>query len=355
MLKSLILNGRHVDINHINQYRPNTDFERSTITFIQKWVEESKPFKVRTSGSTGTPKDIIIQRSQMMASAQATNTFFKLTPGDTVFLCLNTAYIAGQMMLVRAITGQLNVIAVEPNLTPQIDRSSSAIHFAAFVPMQIKNLLKKRSLDRNRELKGIIIGGAPVDGELEDLLNTISIPAYATFGMTETVSHIALRELNGKTKSEYYQALPGIQLGSEKGCLTIKGAATNFEKIVTRDLVEFKDSKSFKWLGRKDNVVNSGGVKIQIEEVEKHLHQLLETLDVSTRFICSKKKDTQLGEKLVLVLEGANHQFDQKSILSKLSESLPKYWTPKEIVTLAKFPETPTGKTDRREIDRRLS
>ncbi|MEM7107014.1 MAG: AMP-binding protein [Bacteroidota bacterium] len=354
MIGVLTLNGRLVDLGNLSLFRPQTAFEHSTISFITKWMSNDKEFSIQTSGSTGKPKNIVLTRKQMEVSAQATNSFFGLAKEDTIFLCLNTAYIAGQMMLVRAMVGQLNVIAIEPNSKPILPERPSIINFMAFVPLQIKNLLKEGSLDTYRQLKAIIIGGASIDNELECVLETLATPAYATFGMTETVSHIALRKLNGKDKSQYYHALPGIKLGLEDGCLTIEGEVTEFKKIVTTDLVYFKNEHTFKWLGRKDNVINSGGVKLHIDQIEQRLHPILKRLDISNRFLCAKKKDALLGEKLVLVVEGHLDQVNQTHLLSKVIDELPKYWAPKEIIIIENLPQTPTGKPDRKALDQRL-
>ncbi|MEM6525117.1 MAG: AMP-binding protein [Bacteroidota bacterium] len=354
MIGSLTVNNRVVDLNHLPEFKPLTDFENSTIEFIHTWLSGEREFSIQTSGSTGKPKRINLTRDQMEASARATNSFFGLTKGDTIFVCLNTAYIAGQMMLVRALLGSLNVIAIEPGSKPDLPNHNSPIHFMAFVPLQIKNLLPDGLLNKFDRLKGIIIGGAPIDKELEARLSTLTIPSYATFGMTETVSHIALRKLNGKDKSEYYVALPGVQLGVENDCLTIEGKVTGLRKVVTTDLVELKNNTTFKWLGRKGNVVNSGGVKIHIDQVEKELSELMKELRISNRFLCAKKKDSQLGEKLVLVFEGVVNRTSLKDLLHNAKKKLPKYWDPKEVMTMAKLPETPTGKLDRKEINLKL-
>ncbi|MEM6360213.1 MAG: AMP-binding protein [Bacteroidota bacterium] len=347
MIRSLALNGRKVDLNKISSLKAKTEFESSTIDFLNRWLSGQIQFRINTSGSTGKPKTITITRQQMEASARATNTYFGLDENDTIYLCLNSAFIAGQMMIVRAMLGKFHLIADEPSATPKLTNNETPIHFAALIPMQANNLIDNGILKNINGLKAIIIGGAAIDSGLELKLQSINTPAYATFGMTETVSHIALRRINGAANSEVYETLPGVKIGAKNECLTIKGAITSNIQILTTDRVKLVSPTSFKWLGRIDNVVNSGGIKIQIEEVEHLIEPTIKDLLPNTRFVCSKRRDDKLGEKLVLVVEGAIKPLQSEQLLQRTKDLLPRYWAPKEILSISQFPETVTSKIDR--------
>jgi o-succinylbenzoate---CoA ligase len=239
------------------------------------------------------------------------------------------------------------------------NKEQETINFFSFVPLQILTILKaenNKQETKNKELlnqaKAIIIGGAPVSAELEALLQEVTAPVYSTYGMTETVSHIALKRLNGKEQSPYYQVLPNTQIGQdERNCLTIVSPVTCFEKIVTNDSVNLIDEKHFEWLGRVDNIINSGGVKIQVEKIENEIDKALLSLDITCRFVVLGLPDEKLGEALSLILETSENDTEKNTLLLKINtlinKNLTKYELPKAIYFLAKFPETATNKIDR--------
>jgi len=326
------------------------------LQFCRDWLLGKETFHIFTSGSTGTPKSITISRKQMQESASATAKALNLQVGDTAFICLNTNYIAGKMMLVRGLEIGMNMIVVEPSANPfaNINTPLSRIDFCAFVPLQLHTLLKEGTqIELLNRAKAIIVGGAAVNAALEDYLQVISAPIYATYGMTETVSHIALKRLNGKEKSPYYQVLPNTQIGQdERGCLTIVSPVTHFEKIITNDKVKLIDSQHFEWIGRVDNVINSGGVKIQVEKIENEIDKLFAQLGILQRFVVIGLPDSKLGEVATLVVERDSLMANiaDNELLSLLKNKLSKYEIPKTVLYLPAFPETETNKVNKLKI-----
>ncbi len=349
--------------------RINNDYIRQVLSFCCEWLQGKAFFLLQTSGSTGKPKTIQLSRRQMQASANMTAQALGLQKDDIALVCLNTAYIGGKMMLVRGLEIGMSLLVAEPSANPfqnlkitnegfQFGKYAfQHLDFTALVPLQLFTILKeeKNKLDKFNKLK-IIVGGAPVNAELEGLAQIVPNPIYATYGMTETVSHIALRRLNGKERSPYYQVLPQTNIGQDhRECLSIVSPVTNFEKIVTNDKVRLINSNMFEWIGRVDNVVNSGGLKIQIEKVEREIDKVFTSLSTFRRFVVIGLPDEKLGEALVLVMEGEPlHQDNENSIYNLLKAHLNKYEVPKKILYLPSFPETPTGKIDRMSICKML-
>lgn len=341
-----------------------TDYIAQTVQFCQEWLHGKANFTIHTSGSTGAPKPIQISRQQMEASAKATAQALDLQKGHTALVCINTNYIGGKMMLVRGLQIGMDMVIVEPSAYPLanfIKFPTRNIDFCAFVPLQLLAILKSEEREENQqqlnEMRAIIVGGAPVSAELEYLLQSVQTPVYNTYGMTETVSHIALKRLNGKEKSPYYQVLPQTEIGTDaRNCLTITAPVTNFETIITNDKVRLIDDKHFEWLGRVDNVINSGGIKIQIEKVENEIDKILTEHHLFCRFVIIGLSDAKLGEMLVLVLEDIGKKTkdidnaEQDRILKLLKQKLNKYEVPRKIISLPQFPQTVSGKIDRLKI-----
>ncbi len=346
----IVFDGNKFDINRITEVTPNSDFQEYCISFIQEWNSGQEYFPQHTSGSTGTPKLIEINRSQMMASAMLTIKALDLKPQTNSLLCLSPDYIAGKMMIVRSLINNMNIVTVEPAASPPITSLNDDIHFAAFTPMQMQNILSENS-DRKKidEYDTIILGGGNIPASLKAKLATLKSNCFSTYGMTETVSHIALKKLNGPDQSNYYTTLDGVEINIDhRECLTIKSAVTNFKTIITNDRVNLVSDHKFEWLGRVDNVINSGGVKIQCEKLESHIETLLAQLQTKNRFFVYGIPDDQLGEKLVLILEGNLSSIKLGELNQKLKEELPKYEVPKDILFIKKFKETPTGKIQRK-------
>lgn len=335
------INNREVTLTDIlsGNVTSLSNFESTTFEFIKEWLNKTESFKLQTSGSTGTPKEITLARNQLKKSAQRTLTALNLIQSDTAFVCLDTKYIAGKMMLVRALECNMKIVAVEPSANPLQNHSSEiSLHFAAFVPMQLQEMFRHSEIVKKlNRFKAIIIGGGAVSIKLNQEIQKITCPVFATYGMTETVSHIALQRLNGDHASDYFKVLPGIKIEiDERGCFVIQ-VPEFAEAITTNDLVELIDSEQFKWLGRHDNVINSGGFKISPEKIEKSLESILP----DRSFFVTSFYDERLGEKLVLVLEGNRINID----FSKLQ--LHPFEIPKEVIHLPEFIRTETGKINR--------
>ncbi len=322
-------------VNDIDDYKAVTDFEKEVVVFLKDWFSDSSTVEVKTSGSTGKPKTIVLEKKRMIKSAELTLRFFGLKAGDKALLCLPLRSIAGKMMVVRAVVGGLNLLLVRPNRNP-LKQISTRISFSAMTPMQVETVLGETPKQLNL-INTLIIGGAEVSQELERNLSQYEVRAYSTFGMTETITHIAVRELN---KSTVFTGLSGVRFSVDKDdCLIIKAPHLKEASLKTNDIVELESKTEFLWKGRKDNVINTGGIKIIAEDVES----LLKGVFSHTRFYVTSKKDKLLGEKIVVVVES-----QIPLLLEDYDFSfLPKYHSPKEIITVNKMKETPTGKLKR--------
>ena len=317
--------------------------------FLKEWHNDSPTVLVHTSGSTGKPKPMLVEKRRMEASARITCQFLGLKPGDTALLCMSLDYIAGKMMVVRALTYGLKLIAVKPCGCPEWEGD---IDFAAMVPMQVYNLLQsEEGLKRLKAIKHLIIGGGAIDDGLASVLVGFPNHVWSTYGMTETLSHIALRRLNGPEASEWYTPFEGVTLSqTDEGRLVIDAPAVHDGPLVTNDIVEFvspslwrgKGGGPFRIKGRKDNVICSGGIKIQIEEVERLLRPQL-----SAPFMISKRPDEKFGEQVVLLTES----MDMDLIRDVCQRVLPKYWQPRSFLHIDSLPMTETGKPARKEAE----
>ncbi|MEL6534054.1 MAG: AMP-binding protein [Bacteroidota bacterium] len=327
-----------------------TPFEKNTVAFCQSWLRGDSTFSIHTSGSTGTPKSITHTRAQMLASAQATLAHLGLPNTALALVCIPTQFVGGRMMLVRALEAHLPILALEPQGNP-LGRALAAgiqVGFTAMVPLQMEQFLAQSPelVPTLPPTCAILLGGAPVSPKLEQGMQQVPCPVYHTYGMTETVSHVALRRLNGPNQEEYFTLLPGIETELDaRGCLRIRGAVTEGQWIQTNDVVRWEKDRSFVWLGRADLVINSGGVKIFTESVEaiieKRWHQ-------PSRFFLFGIPDNQLGERLVLVVEDEEWpQEKQDEMLARFVGSLPKYHVPKDFLFVPSFEETSTGKVRR--------
>ena len=308
--------------------------------FIDEWNNDSPYVEVKTSGSTGEPKLMMVEKSRMLNSARITCDFLGLKPGDTALLCMSTDYIAGKMMIVRSIERGLKLISVEPSGHPLANNYQ--LDFAAMVPMQVYNSLQvPEEKERLMAIRHLIIGGGAIDDAMEAELKKFPNAVWSTYGMTETLSHIALRRISGPEASEWYMPFPTVKLSTtDEGCLVIDAPEVCADTLITNDIVELKSDGRFRVLGRKDNVICSGGIKIQIEEVERELKPY-----ARVPYIISKKKDEKFGEIVVLLTEGDIDEM--KTICEKY---LPKYHRPKLYQHVDQIPLTETGKPARKKI-----
>ncbi len=309
--------------------------------FLSEWFDSSETISVQTSGSTGAPKKMQVEKKRMMNSAMLTVSFLNIQKGDTAQLCMPLKYIAGKMVVIRALVAELNLIPITPCGHP-METLPVAPTFSAMIPMQVYNSLQNpRECELLKQVKHLIIGGGSIDDSLSNALKYFPEAVWSTYGMTETLSHIALRKLSGKDASIWYTPLPEVNVSiSDCGTLVIDAPKVSSQTLVTNDIAVFNERGQFRILGRKDNTINTGGVKVQIEQVEALLKPLL-----STSFMITSIPDPKFGERIVLLLENSfNISF---KTVHQAIDTLPPYWQPKEILYALQLPLTETGKPDR--------
>jgi len=342
--KTFQLNGHHFDsptdfIGYVNNNLP----EHSA--FIQALFYDDAYITAHTSGSTGTPKSIKIKKAYMCNSAYKTIAFFDLKPQTKALLNLSSDFIAGKMMWVRALLGGWHLDVVPPDHQSIADAlSKNRYDFGAMVPLQVF-----QNIDKIFNIKQLIIGGGQVSQELLGKIYHLPNRIFATYGMTETVTHIAVMPLNRIAENDthkndikgVYQVLENIQISvDDRNCLVISAPEIADNKVITNDLVEIIDAKHFRWLGRYDNIINSGGVKLMPEQIEQKLQKYL-----NHNFFIAGLPDDKLGEKLVLIVEG---QCDTNECLTQCKKVLDKYEIPKEVISVERFVRTESGKIKRK-------
>ncbi|MDT0675945.1 AMP-binding protein [Autumnicola musiva] len=317
-------------------------FEEKVGSFLLEWLKPSAHIKSRTSGSTGKPKEIKLKKEHMINSAMATSKFFDLPEKTTALLCLPANYIAGKMMLVRAMVLGWQLDMIPPSSTP-LDHVFKRYDFCAMTPFQLDN-----SVGRLHLIKKLIVGGGAVSYRIKDMVRDLETKVYETYGMTETVTHIAARRLNPvkrKDEERSFKVLPNINISkNERGCLVIKAPKISDVVVVTNDIVDIITYKKFEWKGRIDNVINSGGIKIYPEEVEKKISPV-----IHQRFFITSLPDDSLGNKLVLFVESDFSEETLELLKKNIAEldTLDKYEIPKKIYLIEKFEETSSGKIHR--------
>lgn len=344
-----------IDFSHQEFPEPKTEFDKKVLDFSEEWFSDSKTVKVQTSGSTGTPKIFEIEKQKMLNSAKMTCDILGLEKENSALICLPIEYISGKMMVVRSIERNLKLSVITPSSTP-LSELNEEIDFCAMSPLQVEN-----SLDKIHFIKNLIIGGASVSENLKaKIFNTLQNhepqtenhqpKIYETYGMSETLSHIALKEIYPNA-NDYFQVLDGIEISlDERDCLKIYAPQLNSEILQTNDLVEIKhfdsaqcSKKQFRFLGRIDNVINSAGLKIHPEELETLVKK-----EIPNEVIFVGIPDDSLGQKLVLIIEGEKTKtLDEQ--LSKINYPS-KNHQPKEIIFIEKIPRTENGKVNRREL-----
>ncbi|MGG6230648.1 AMP-binding protein [Tenacibaculum sp. SDUM215027] len=310
----------------------------SIYQFLSDWFNANDFVIVQTSGSTGKPKPILLKKEFMINSAKATGAFFDLEENTVALLCLSTDYIAGKMMLVRALILGWKLDMVATTSKVEIVKNYD---FSAMVPMQLRN-----SLDELNKIKKLIVGGGVVANDLIEAIQNKSTEVFATYGMTETITHIAVKKLNNVILSDSekstYKALPNVQLSQDnRNCLVIDASKVSSEKIITNDVVRLISETEFEWLGRYDNVINSGGIKLHPEKIEEKLSKI-----ITNRFFVIGIPDERLGEKLILVIEGEKNNVISNEV--KNLSGLSRYEAPKEVYFVDEFIETGTKKIQRK-------
>ncbi len=308
--------------------------DESTIRFISEWHNENEYIIANTSGSTGTPKKIKLLKSDMIASAKATCVFFNINSTSTLVSPLSANYIAGKMMIVRAIISGACLWIEEPSNKP-LNRDYGIIDLLPIVPSQIEWLLTNCRYTQN--VKNLLIGGGAVPHKSEINLIKKGVNAFVSYGMTETCSHIALRNIS----TSIYETLPSITVENDnKKRLIINTPQFSFDKVSTNDIVEIIDERHFRWIGRYDNVINSGGIKCYPEDIEQKLSQYIDF-----PFYIIGEPDEKWGEKIVLYIE--TETINRQSLMEKITKVLDKYHLPKEIKCIEKFNRTESGKIKR--------
>ena len=333
--------------------------------FLEEWNNPSETVLVQTSGSTGAPKPMLVEKSRMLASARRTNDFLDLREGDTALLCMSLDYIAGKMMVVRALERRLRLITVSPSghplqtpgdgsflfdcISPVMVKQKRTVPkclnicFAAMVPMQVYNSLQvPEERERLMQIRHLIIGGGAIDDVLAAELKSFPNAVWSTYGMTETLSHIALRRLSGPDASDWYTPFPSVHLSlSSDGCLIIDAPEVCPESLVTNDIATLSQGQRFRILGRRDNIICSGGLKIQAEELERQLRPHLRV-----PYLITKRPDEKFGEIVVLLTEGSTAEV--REVCERI---LPRYHRPRAYLHVSHIPLTATGKPARHEAE----
>jgi o-succinylbenzoate---CoA ligase len=348
----ILINERRVSFAEITSARaiPKSPFESSAFRFIREWLSGTKEFSLHTSGSTGKPKPVTITREQMRLSALRTVRFLNLKEGDTALVCLHTDYIAGKMMLVRALEANLKVVVVEPASDPFKNMADDLqVDFMAVVPLQLQQIVSSTSgIDRLNKMKSVIAGGAAVNEKLIRTLELVTTHVYATYGMTETISHVALQLLNTHQRTAYFETLPGVNIRvDDRECLVVEDDILD-KPVITNDLVELVDENRFRWVGRFDTIINTGGVKVAPEKIEKVVERVLEALSIQRNFFVAGIPHETLGQEIVLLMEGnplaaKTHE----ALLHEIDQHLSNFERPKRILYLDQLVYTATGKIDR--------
>ena len=308
--------------------------------FLNEWFNGSPVITVHTSGSTGIPKELMVRKDQMMQSARLTCEFLNLKKGESALLCMNLRYIGAMMVVVRSLVAGLNLIVRPASGHPLAD-IKEPLRFVAMVPLQVYNTMQvPEEKERLKQTDILIIGGGAVDEALETETNHLPTAVYSTYGMTETLSHIALRRLNGASASEHYYPFPSVKLSlSAENTLIIDAPLVCDETLQTNDIARIHPDGSFSILGRKDNVINSGGIKIQAEEIEKKLRLL-----IPIPFVITSVPDKRLGQAVVLLLA---EQTDIQEMEKGIQTILEPYYRPKHILVADCIPQTGNGKVNR--------
>ena len=326
---------------------PSNEFETKVLDFIKEWFSDSKTVQIQSSGSTGIPKIFEVEKLKMLNSAEMTCHFLDLKEGNIALICLPIEYISGKMMVVRSILRKMKLKIVTPSTNP-LQNINEAIDFCAMTPLQVEN-----SLDKLHLIKNLIIGGAAVSETLKQKISQALEPSnsssriFETYGMSETLSHIALKQIF-PTLEEWFTVFEGVEIAlDERECVKISAPKLNSEILQTNDLVEIKDQKQFRFLGRIDNVINSAGAKIFPEELEKLVKQ-----HIPNEVVFLGIQDEKLGQKLILVIEAK----ESETITQKLSTINYKlnFHKPKDIIFVEQIPRTENGKVNRLELKKMI-
>jgi len=336
---ALVIDEQEASIKDLYQLE-QADWKKYILQFLLDWQSPQEHINIYTSGSTGHPKKITLLKTDMLASASATNHHFNIVSGANYFLCLSPTYIAGMMMIVRAIENKGVLIAVAPSNKPLANYSNETLHFAVMVPSQFYNSIEAL---KTMKIDQLILGGSPLNEKVLNQLKDISTKIYLTYGMTESITHIAAKEVWPQYNS-HFTTLKDVEISKDdRDCLIVEPKYLSVGKLITNDIVKLISTTEFEWLGRFDNVINSGGVKIHPEKLEKELSTFIDI-----PFIIYSEPHPQFGEQVCLLLECNSKDLDHyKSILESNKSTLEKYEFPKLINCLPQFKRTDSGKIQR--------
>jgi O-succinylbenzoic acid--CoA ligase len=324
------LTSDSIYINEVNQ-------------FLYDWFDEKEYIISKTSGSTGKPKELKLKKVYLRASARMTGNYFQFKETDNLLLSLPIFGIGGKMIIIRAIEFNCNLIVVSPQYNPLKDLKNREIKIISLVPYQVNKIIEEDK-DAFSNVQNVLIGGAPVGIKLINKLKFLNTAFFETFGMTETYSHIALKNLK---ENAYFQILNNIKINTQNDCLQINAPHIGIQNLLTNDLINKIDESHFEWIGRKDFIINSGGVKLQPELIENKLEEI-----ITTSYFISKEKDDNFGEIVVLIIEGLT--IEEQTIRKILLNKLLSYEMPKKIYFLKEFEYTNTHKINRLETLKRL-
>jgi O-succinylbenzoic acid--CoA ligase len=325
------------------------DWESDIYQFILAFLDEEVSIQQKTSGTTGDPKTIELKREAMIQSAKMTLDHFKLKKGDNALLCLPVQYIAGKMMVIRALLGGLNLVTVEPTSNP-LKHNKKEIHFTAMVPLQVFQTME--DADRCKKVHKLIIGGGEIKQDLlDDIRKLKDIEVYETFAMSETCSHFAVRRLNGKKPERKFSTLKGVEIAVDKrGCLLVDIKGITNGSVQSNDLIEITGKSKFRWLGRIDNVINSGGKKIIPEILEARIRSI-----INHELLIFGVPDSKLGQRLVLAVEADPKRSPVSTWKTSLTQLLTKHEVPREIHCIPKFPRNKSMKVERLRVKKMLT
>lgn len=351
-MTSFILNDTEINVLQLINDELDIDqfseFESTALQIIKNYYLGQREFSIKTSGSTGKPKTLVFSREQVILSAKRTLKTFNLKPGDKILACLNPQFIAGMMMLLRAIEGDLSLTIQSPDTnTLKSFTSKQFMDFVSFTPNQVEQILRATP-EKLALFKKILIGGAGLHSALEEKLTLINSEIFQSYAMTETLTHTAIRKINSHEKSIVYRALEGVRYEvDERSCLVIQDDILGIEGLATNDVVELVSDSSFIWRGRYDNVINSGGIKIQLEETELKIKAIFREMNIENTFCLIAQADQALTQKLIMLIEHSPFRPDVHTIQQKLKEKLPLYQAPKELIIVPEIILTESGKIDR--------
>ena len=329
----------------INQLQSaSIEWQREVGVLLQQFQEKTE-MEHFTSGTTGDRKRILHRKDQLIYSAQQTLRFFKLQPGARILSPLSTDFIAGRMMLIRAVVGRLRIVMIPPTGNPfDYMKEKQNFDFSALVPYQLLQI-KMNGEVRLRELGTILIGGGVIAEELIKVLVKHNVRSYQSFGMTETLTHFAMKQLT-PIVDPHYECLPDYSIsidGDQR--LTVHNEVVFDQPLVTSDCIALIDQKRFNWLGRLDNVIKSGGMKLSAERIEEKIRSVYPKWPL---LIISKQGDPEFGERPILVHQKADAFPD--NVLELAAAAVNKYEKPAAVKTVRVFQYTSSGKIKRKEL-----